>query len=292
LWDFLALRGLYKVVRGVRTAPRDARIAESTEKKSSGRAFGFHRMMDTLGAVVGPLLAIGFLTFVDLPRELAFRSIFLLSAVPSFVGVLIVLLLVKDKGKRIFKSIEAISALRSRTLKTFLLIVAIGALGRYSYAFTMWRAGELGYTIIQSLFFYVIFNVIYSFSAYPIGIYSDKVGKRCVIAAGFGVAGFASLLFAYATDIITLILAFVLYGLYMAIEDTVPRAYMADIAEEHEKGVVIGAYHTVFGTFVFPASVIVGYLWQNFGLSYGFIYASLMSFVAMLLAAVVIRENQ
>ena len=124
------------------------------------------------------------------------------------------------------------------------------------------------------------------------GYISDKVGKRRVIAAGFGVAGFASLLFAYATDIITLILAFVLYGLYMAIEDTVPRAYMADIAEEHEKGVVIGAYHTVFGTFVFPASVIVGYLWQNFGLSYGFIYASLMSFIAMLLAAVVIKENK
>lgn len=120
--------------------------------------------------------------------------------------------------------------------------------------------------------FYALFNTIYALSAYPIGIYSDRLGKKRMITAGFAVAALASLAFAYARDLATLVGAFALYGLYIAIEDTVPRAYMADLAKDYEKGTIIGAYHTVFGLFVLPASVIAGYLWKTYSLTYSFLF--------------------
>ncbi len=290
-WDFLALRVLDRVGKGIRTAPRDALIAESSEKGKSGKSFGFHRMMDTLGAVAGPLTAIGLLALLKgYPLKTAYRYVFLLSALPGIVGVLLVLLLVKDKGEEVKKKIKGISALKSKNLRMFLVIVALAALGRYSYAFTLWKAEELGYSVLQGLGFYAVFNAIYALIAYPIGYYSDRVSKKAIITAGFGIAMIASLLFAYSTSLPMLLLAFVFYGVYMAIEDTVPRAYMADLAGEFEKGTVIGAYHTVFGVFVFPASVIVGYLWQTYSLKVGFIYAAIINLVAMLLMALLVRD--
>jgi len=290
-WDFLTLRVLDRVGKGIRTAPRDALIAESSEKGKSGKSFGFHRMMDTLGAVAGPLVAIGLLALLkSYPIKMAYRYVFLLSAVPGIVGVLLVLFLVKDKGEEVKKKIKGISALKSRNLRMFLVIVALAALGRYSYAFTLWKAKELGYSVLQGLGFYAVFNAIYALSAYPIGYYSDKVSKKAVITVGFGVAALASLLFAYSKNLPMLFLAFVFYGIYIAIEDTIPRAYMADLAGEFEKGTVIGTYHTVFGIFVSPASVIVGYLWQAYSLKVGFIYAAIINIVAMLLMAFLVKD--
>ncbi|NJD99923.1 MFS transporter [Thermococcus sp. LS1] len=287
-WDFVTLRVLDRVGKGIRTAPRDALIAESSEKGKTGKSFGFHRMMDTLGAVAGPLAAIAILELLkSLPLETAYRYLFLLSAIPGLIGVVIVILLVKDKGGEVKKKVKGISALKSRNLRLFLVVVAIGALGRYSYAFTLWKAEELGFSVVQGLGFYALFNLIYALSAYPLGTYSDTFGKKRMITLGFGIAALASLAFAYARDFYTLIAAFVLYGLYIAIEDTIPRAYMADLAKEFEKGTIIGAYHTVFGVFVFPASVIAGWLWQNYSLTYSFTFAALMNAIAMVLMAFV-----
>jgi len=290
-WDFLTLRVLDRIGKGVRTAPRDALIAESSEKGKSGKSFGFHRMMDTLGAVAGPLVAIGLLALLkNYPIKVAYRYIFLLSAIPGTLGVLVVVFLVKDKGEEVKKKIKGISALKSRNLRLFLVIVALAALGRYSYAFTLWKAKELGYSVIQGLGFYAIFNAIYAFSAYPIGYYSDKVSKKDIITIGFGIAALASLLFAYSKTLPMLLMAFVFYGIYIAIEDTIPRAYMADLAKEFEKGTVIGAYHTVFGIFVFPASIIVGYLWQEYSLKIGFLYAAVINLITMLLMTLLVKD--
>ncbi len=137
--------------------------------------------------------------------------------------------------------------------------------------------------MVQSIAFYALFNLIYALSAYPLGVYSDTFGKKRMITLGFGVAALAALAFAYARDFYTLIAAFVLYGLYIAIEDTIPRAYMADLAREYEKGTIIGAYHTVFGIFVLPASVIAGWLWGSYSLAYSFTFAAAMNVIAMLL---------
>jgi MFS family permease len=287
-WDFLILRTLDKIGKGIRTAPRDALIAESSEGGKLGKSFGFHRMMDTLGAVAGPLVAIGFLGVLkSLPVEKTYRYVFLFSAVPGIIALFVIVFLVKDRGGDVKKKIKGISTLRDRNLQFFLAVVAIGALGRYSYAFTLWKAEELGYTVVQGMAFYALFNTIYAISAYPIGVYSDRVGKKEMITAGFGIAALASLVFAYAYNLSTLIIAFVLYGLYTAIEDTVPRAYMADLAREYEKGTIIGAYHTVFGLFVFPASVIAGWLWRTYSLRYSFLFSAILNSLAFVLMFII-----
>jgi MFS family permease len=283
-WDFLALRIADRTGKGIRTAPRDALIAESSEKGKSGRSFGFHRMLDTLGAVAGPLIAIAILAYLkNYPVTVSYRLIFMFSAVPGFIGVLIILLFVRERAKEFRRDIKRTSALKSKKIRIFLLIVALGALGRYSYAFTLWKAEELGFSIILGLGFYTIFNIVYSFLAYPAGYYSDKIGKKNLISFGFGLASLASFIFAFADSFMLLLVAFILYGAYTSIEDTVPRAYMADLAAEFEKGTVIGAYHTIFGIFVFPASLIMGLLWENYGLFYGFIYAGVVNILAMVL---------
>ena len=287
-WDFLSLRILDRLGKGVRTAPRDALIAESSEKGKIGRSFGFHRMMDTLGAVTGPLVAIGLLELMrNMPVEKAYRYLFALSALPGIIALIVVLMFVKDRGAEIKKKITEISTLHDRNLQLFLMVVAIGALGRYSYAFTLWKAEALGYTVIQSTAFYALFNLIYAFSAYPIGTYSDSFGKKRMITVGFGIAALAALAFAYAHNLPVLLAAFILYGLYVAVEDTVPRAYMADLAREYEKGTIIGAYHTVFGVFVFPASAIAGYLWQNYSLTQAFMFSAVMNLVALVLMTMI-----
>ncbi|ASJ02792.1 MFS transporter [Thermococcus profundus] len=283
-WDFLSLRILDRVGKGIRTAPRDALIAESSEKGKTGKSFGFHRMMDTLGAVTGPLVGIALLYLMrGMIAEKAYRYLFLFSAVPGLLSLLIIALFVKERGREVRKKITGISALKSRNLRLFLAVVAVGALGRYSYAFTLWKASELGYSLRDEMAFYALFNLMYAAAAYPIGFYSDRVGKRKLITVGFMIAALASLAFAYAEDLPSLIAAFVLYGLYIAIEDTVPRAYMADLAGDFEKGTVIGTYHTVFGIFVFPASVVAGYLWQNYSLSHSFLYAAAMNLLAFVM---------
>ncbi|WP_456394835.1 MFS transporter [Thermococcus sp.] len=287
-WDFLGLRVLDRIGKGIRTAPRDALIAESSERGKTGKSFGFHRMMDTLGAVAGPLVAIGLLELLkNLPSKSIYRYIFLLSALPGVLSLFVIVLFVRDRGTNVKKKIRGISALKDRNLRLFLLVIAIGALGRYSYAFTIWKAQSLGYSIVQSIGFYALFNAIYALSAYPFGLYSDRFGKKRMITIGFGVATLAALTFAYARNLATLMAAFILYGLYIAIEDTVPRAYMADLAREFEKGTVIGAYHTVFGVFVFPASLIAGWLWQAYSINYAFLYAAAMSATAMVLMTLV-----
>ncbi|WP_297500226.1 MFS transporter [Thermococcus sp.] len=291
-WDFLSLRILDRLGKGVRTAPRDALIAESSEKGKVGRSFGFHRMMDTLGAVTGPIVAIGLLELMkNIPVEKAYRYLFALSVLPGVLVLIVILLFVKDKGAEIKKQITGISTLRDRNLQLFLAVVAVGALGRYSYAFTLWKAESLGYTVIQSTAFYVLFNIVYALFSYPIGTYSDSFGKKRLITVSFGVAALAALAFAYARNLPALLVAFVLYGLYVAIEDTVPRAYMADIAKGYEKGTIIGAYHTVFGVFVFPASVIAGYLWQAHSLQWAFLYAALMNLLAFVMMFLIKLEK-
>ncbi len=281
-YQFLILRIGDRTGKGIRTAPRDAIIAESGTE--TGKSFGFHRTLDTLGAVAGPLLAVVLLSALSLNL----RDLFLSSIIPALIGIAL-LTFVTDTSRGMEKKIGGITALKSRELRIFLLAVLVASLGRYSYAFTIWRAEELGYTLTQSILLYAIFNLIYSIAAYPAGALSDRIGKKIVILAGFILFSLSSLLFAFASHLAMIVAAFGLFGIATAIEDTVPRAYAADIAKDFEKGTIIGAYHTIYGIAVFPASLIVSLIWQQYGLSYGFIYAAAMNVLAALILLIKTR---
>ncbi|WP_456485010.1 MFS transporter [Desulfurobacterium sp.] len=282
-FDFLVFKILDRVGKGIRTAPRDALIAESTGSNGSGKAFGFHRMMDTFGAVLGPLIALGILAFLKTGGASSYRTVFFLSAVPGIFAVMIIVLFVKDTGRKVKKKIERLVSVEKREIKYFLAVVAVGALGRYSYAFVLWKARSLGYSTMDNLLFYALFNLVYAIFSYPAGVLADIFGKKKLILTGFLIGAGASVTFYAAKSIVGLVVAFILYGIYVAIDDTVPVSFMADVAGEKKKGTVIGTYHTVFGVFVLPASVIAGFLWQNYTIDVAFLFAACMSFLAFLM---------
>ncbi|NPA48198.1 MAG: MFS transporter [Thermococci archaeon] len=276
IW-FLGVRIMDSLGKGVRTAPRDALIAESGGK--TGRSFGFHRMMDTMGAVVGPVIGLLLLRHLGKnPTITTYHTIFLISVIPASLAVAVIALTVREVGGE--RGGDRDGNGLSREAKTFLLIAGIAALGRYSYAFTLWKVQALGYSLIVGTFLYTLLNVVYASLAYPFGLYSDRIGKRPLIAVGFGVGAITALLFAVSWNLATLLIAFVAYGVFMALDDTIPRAYMTDVSPS--RGTAVGAYHTVRGTLLFPASLICGVIWSSVSLPAAFVYAAAMNVIAML----------
>ena len=285
-WDFLLLRILDRIGKGIRTAPRDALIASSVKESKTGGAFGFHRMLDTCGAILGPLITLIFLEKIKkYPTDIGYKLLFLASSIPGIMALSIIFFFIKDENQNehLKKKVKDISSLKDINITLFFLVIAISALGRYSYAFTIWKAQELRYSIFQTIGFYALFNLTYALSSYPFGIYSDKVGKKHMLIFGFLISIMASIIFSIARDSIFLLIAFILYGIYIAIEDTIPRAYLAEKAKGFERATVIGTYHSIFGVLIFPASIICGLLWQNIGINCTFLYSAIMNSFAMFL---------
>ena len=275
---FLGLRVMDALGKGIRTAPRDALIAESGGR--TGRSFGLHRMMDTMGAVVGPIIGLVIIHhFGGTPSIQTYHRIFAISFIPAVLAVMVITLAVKDTKKVLLQQRRRGNL--NRRVAAFLVVVGIAAMGRYSYAFTLWRVQALGYSLTMSMAFYTLLNAVYASLAYPFGIYSDRIGKRPLIAAGFGAGAVAAVLFAASWNLATLMIAFAAYGVFMALDDTIPRAYMADMGEA-SRGTVIGAYHTVKGSILFPASLLCGIIWNYVSLSAAFVYAAIMNVLAIL----------
>ena len=276
--EFILLRICDRIGKGIRTAPRDALIAESVNS-GTGEAFGFHRMLDTFGAVAGPIIAVLLIILFGTFSLSDYKYLFLFSAIPGFLAVALVIMFVKEGRPKKLKKKISFSLPKRKEIVFFLGVVAVGTLGRYSYAFTLWKLKSSGYLLIESLLFYSFFNLIYAVGSYPFGLLSDVFGKKRVFAGGYLLGGLASLLFIFAVNKYLFIFAFLLYGLYTAVMDTVPVSFMAEIAG-NEKGTAIGIYHFVSGIFLFPASAIAGFLWQSYSINAAFFLAAVFNIAA------------
>lgn len=270
--------------KGVRTSARDALISESSDSKSRGRAFGFHRALDTMGAVVGPLIAILALHYL----EDDLRLIFFLAFIPACIGVLLLLLLVREK-----KADEGSSpAPRFRwreldpSFKVFLLIGLIFALGNSSDAFLILRAQDLGLSTILVVLAYVLFNLTYAVFAMPAGIVADRIGPRRVILAGFLLFAVVYLLYGLAGSSLYLWFLFPFYGMYMAFTEGVGKAYISNLCSREKAGTVFGLYQTTIGICTFFASLIAGFLWTYIGPSAPFIFGSITALASAVLFVV------
>ena len=288
----LLLRFVDRFGKGLRTAPRDALITETTPKELRGRAFGLHRAMDTTGAVLGPLLGLAFLGCLhryahsnDLGHNL--RLLFLFAGLPGLLAVLTLLLAVREKtGEEKEKSRrgeeekenteDARSAIRTPQPKLrlpawkdlrpdyrrFLLIILLFNLGNSSDAFLVLRARSLGFTPSQILWLYAAFNVVEAVLGYGAGILSDRVGRRPLIIAGYSVFAAVYLGFGLAHSKSAIVVLFLLYGLYYTLTQGVQRAFAADMADPAQRATQIGAYHTLVGIALLPASLIAGLLFD------------------------------
>ena len=283
----LGSRFIDRFGKGVRTAPRDAIIAESADKTHLGRAFGFHRAMDTMGAVVGPALA--FFLLGILSND--YRKVFWLSMIPGVIAVLLIIFFITEKKKAFAAHADRPKLTIKHfdwRFKFFVIIAALFAVGNSSDVFLILRAEQKGVHTVMIPVIYLLFNLVYSLSAIPAGMAADKFGKKRVILLGFIL--FAALYygFAVAGSATAIWVLFGLYGLFMGLTEGIQKAFLATIIPQDFKATAFGVYNTVVGLAMFPASLIGGWLWDHVSPSATFYFGAITAAVSAVLFIVFI----
>lgn len=276
----LFARFIDRLGKGTRTSARDSILLQNTTKENKGFIFGFHRAMDSSGAILGPLLAL--LLLYLLKDNL--RLVFLLAFIPSLIGVILLILFVKEKknigeGRKFqfrFKWKEL-----NPSFKFFLLIVVIFSVGNSSDAFLILRAKDLGLTTLLATLTYVLYNTVQAAISTPAGSLADKIGARKVFAGGLLIFSAVYFAFAVINSSFWIWFLFPIYGLYIAFTDGVSKAYISEFMEERESGTYFGIYQTALGVSSFLASFIGGYLWDKINPSATFYFGSIMALVAL-----------
>ena len=281
--EFLGMRVLERTGKGIRDAPRDALLTESTPAETRGKAFGFHRSMDTSGAIAGPIVTLLLLTTVGaaMTVESAYRMVLLLAAFPAVISVLIVMF-VKEPAREPSPPKPLRVAFRGipRPLLVFIGIASVFSLADFSYAFLLLRAVPQSgspQAIVQAILLYVLFNVVYAANAFPAGILSDRVGRKPVVLLGYVLFVAMAVLLAVSTELIVLIVGFVLYGLAYGMAEGTQRALVADFAPPETKATVLGAYHTSVGVVKLASGLVAGFLWVAVSPSATFAFGAVLA---------------
>ena len=299
----MAARVADRLGKGIRVSARDALIADYTEPKYRGRAFGLHRGFDSAGAAIGPIIAIVLLSVLN--NNL--RTIFLLSLIPSIIGVLLLMFLtdgrkpgqVKISGKFSGNTSTQLSSeisldvphekfalvSISPTFNKFLLITVLFNIGNSSDLFLILRSQNLALSLTITTAAYVLYHLTHSIFALPIGILSDKIGTEKILISGFLTFAISFALSGFIKDGAWMWLVFALYGLYMAQTDSIIKAHIANIVPPKMFGTAFGLYQTVVGICTFFASCIAGLLWTYVGSTAPFIFGSTMAVIATILFA-------
>lgn len=294
-WEAVAgIRWADRVGKGVRTAPRDALVADNVKPEQRGLAFGLHRAADTAGAMLGILIA-AFVVWKmqagdSALKEDTFRTVVLISMIPAFLAVITLAVGTKEvkvasetaQTKIGFKGL-------GKNFVTFMVIVGIFDLGNSSDAFLVLRAQERGMSTLNILIMLAVFNLVYTLISTPAGALSDRLGRRKIIIGGWIVYALIYLGFALAKNTTHIWILYVAYGLYYGMAYGTAKAMIADLVPANLRGTAYGTYNAVLGILDFPASLIAGLLWsgagswQGFGPSAPFFFGAGMALLAVIL---------
>jgi len=278
-WGFVLIgRVIDRFGKGIRTAPRDALIAESSQEGKRGAAFGLHRAMDTLGAVIGVVFAYYLVT--NFSGNL--RDVFLFSLIPAFLGIGFLFFVKEKKAKlaAVPKRIEFKWRALDKKLKLFLIFTFIFTLGNSSNLFLLLRAKNLGSSTGQVILFYLVYNLVYFSVIYPASRLSDKIGRKKMLMLGYLFYGLVYLGFALNKSLNMFWVLFAAYGLYIAFTEGVEKALVADISPVELRATAMGLHATLVGIGLLPASLFAGLLWKFFGASAPFYFGGVMGVLA------------
>lgn len=287
-------RSVDRLGKGLRTTARDALIADSVDPSQGGRAYGFHRMMDTAGALVGVLIATGLLAL--LPGQ--YRTIFLIAALPGLAAVWLTFKLreaaapAPDTTPDIQACAQAPGKPWDGLPKAFWMtlgLLMLFAFANSSDTFLILRAKDLGLSDVQAILAYTLFNLVYALSSYPLGIMSDRFGRWRMIIGGWSL--YALVYFGFAwTDASLIWWLFPLYGLFMGLTEGVGRALIRDRIPEDRKGTAMGIFHMSVGFTMLAGSVTAGLLWDMMGSKAPFVLGGAVA-VAAVVAALLIAPK-
>lgn len=286
-WQIVVLRMIAWAGRGLRNPIRDSLLADVTPTTAYGRAFGFHRGMDSLGAILGPLTASLLLPHLGMSRTL------LLSLVPAALSVLVLVALVRDVPHRAARSLRfaaGLSMLPAR-FRWFVGSAGLFGLGNYAHTFLILYAvtvltptlGAVRASTL-SIFLYTVHNTCYAAGSYPAGVVADRLGKRALLIGGYLLfAALNLLLLVGHRGIPVLVAAFVLAGIYIAMVDAAEGAFAAELLPAEIRGTGYGVLATVNGIGDLVSGIVIGGLWTLLSPAAGFVYAAAMALAGMLL---------
>ncbi|MFZ0533190.1 MAG: MFS transporter [Anaerolineales bacterium] len=287
-WEWvLGVRFSDRVGKGIRTAPRDALLADSAKSDQRGLAFGLHRAGDTAGAFVGLGIAalIIWLTqsgAAELTRH-TFQIVVLASIIPAILAVLVLALGVKEvaAARKDKNGLPTLSwKAFDKRFRVFLIVVIIFTLGNSSDSFIVLRGQNRGLSVLQIMGMLMTFNAVYSLLAGPLGSLSDRIGRRRLMLIGWTIYGLVYLGFALSKTGVQIWVLFGIYGIYYALTEGVAKALVADIVPPEQRGTAYGLFNAAIGFSALPASLIAGILWQVVSPAAPFVFGASLALIA------------
>jgi MFS family permease len=279
-----------RVGKGIRGAPRDALIADLSPPEIRGAAFGLRQSLDTVGAAIGPLLAIAFMALM----ASNFTAVFWIAVVPAFMSFALIVLCVREPNRLAAQPVRSplSPAELQRLGLTYWLVVMLAtvfALARFSEAFLLLRAQSVGLSLVLVPTVMFIMNVVYALAAWPAGALSDKLGRYGVLMSGFLVLVLADLVLAFGSNIVMIIIGAALWGLHMGLTQGLLASLVADTAPAELRGTAFGMFNLVTGVATLLASIVAGALWDLIGPVGTFVTGA--SFAAIALVGVPLMQQ-
>lgn len=281
----VAARFIDRIGKGIRGAPRDALVADLAPEGLRGAAFGLRQTLDTVGAFLGPLMAIGLMwLFAN-----DFQSVFWIAVIPAFLALALILIAVKDParpaGQRIVRKPLSLPELRrlGGAYRGIVALAAVFTLARFSEAFLILRAQEAGLGLALTPLVLVGMNAVYALSSWPVGVLSDRIGRIGLLTFGLGLLVLADLVLALSGGLTGVGIGVLLWGLHMGFTQGILSALVSETVPAELRGTAFGMFNLVTGVALLVASVIAGALWQSIGSSATFLAGAVFAALALAL---------
>jgi MFS family permease len=294
----LAIRLTDRIGKGIRTAPRDAMIADTVSVEQRGLAFGFHRAMDHGGAVIGPLigyvLGLIFVAKTSSPTTSEFSKIFLAASVPALIAVMVAIFFMRESPVHAAPESQVTKlSLRGfdSNFKRFLLVLALFTLSNSSDSFLILRAMDSGVSVAMVPLLWAAHHGSKVLSSLLGGDLSDRLGRKRLIVSGWVLYAAVYAGFAFATNTASLWILFLIYGIYFGLAEGAEKALVADLVRPEQRGTAYGLYNLAFGVTVFPASFLMGMIWDWKGPAVAFLVSAVMGATAALLLLIFVRPH-
>ena len=293
----LVVRMSDRVGKGIRGAPRDALIAESVDAKRRGLAFGFNRAADNLGAVFGPIAGFFLLLVIAAdstnPTILEYQRVFLFASIPVVAGLLIIAFFVREKAHIAEHSADPVKLSFEGfdgNFRRYLFVIALFTLSNSTDAFLLLRASDAGISPVLLPLLWVSLHISKVVSSLVAGDLSDRIGRKTLIIAGWMVYALVYAGFAFVDSAWQCWALFVIYGTYFGLTEGVEKAFVADMVPARKRGTAYGFYNLAFGITVFPASLLFGLIWDQYGATSAFLTSAAISVAAIAFFATSVRS--